>query len=887
MTVLRTWFRRARGVFTRRRQDVDLDDELHAHLDAHVADNLRAGMTPTQARRVAHLRLGGIAQLAEQVRDRRGVPALDMLVQDCRYGLRTLRRNPGFATVVVITLTLGVGINTLVFAVVNAVIFRSLPIADPNRVAFVQPSNADFFGFTHSFPNYRDLRDRNVTFDGLIGYRMAPMDVEVNSDPRRAWGYLATGNYFDVLGVQPALGRFFHQADDQRPGAAPFAVLSHDLWLAQFHGDPAVIGTAIRINRLPYTIVGVAPAGFTGTEVFFRPKLWVPMMMEAQIEIGNPWLENRATFNLSVAGRLKSGVSPAQATANLNAIAASLAREYPANNRGLAFKLTKPGLLGDYGRSPVQAFTVGLLTLSALVLLIACANLASTLSARGADRAREIAIRLSIGANRARIIRQLLTETLLLSIIAATTGYLIAYVAAAALSRLEFPIELPTRLDIHPDALVFLFTLGTAILAGLAFGLAPARQASKLDASAALKNVDAAIGMRHRWPLRDTLVAVQVALCFVLVAGCLLSLRGLQQALTMPIGFSARGVSMVGFELALNGYDRSQGIAFQQRALDAVTRLPGVDRAAFSDTLPLNINQSSTGVFSDVPSDRQTRPDRQVVPYAVSPGFFETLGIPIRLGRAIDARDIFGAPRVAVVNEAFGRQVLGTSDAVGRHFRFGPKAPLIEIVGVVADGKYRSLTEDPQPAVFVSILQRYNSTTTLVVRAHVPEDHMVAEMRRALAELDSSLPLYSAGSLEQMLGLPLFPNRAAATALSMFGLLAVVLAATGIHGVVSYAVARRRREIGIRVAIGATARDVLRVVLGRIAVSVGAGAVVGMGLSVAIGPLLTQIVYQASPREPGVFVAVSAVVSLIGLVACWAPAVRSLRVEPVVALREE
>jgi len=885
MATFRRWCHRVRGVFNRSRDDREFADELNSNLQAHIDDNVRAGMPLAQAQRAAHLALGGVTQAQEQRRDRRGLLALDVLLQDCRYGLRTLRKNPGFATVVIVTLALGVGVNTLIFAVVNAVVFRPLPIDHPERVVFVQPNN-DRGMISHSFPNYRDLRDRNVTFDGLLGYRMAPMDVEVGGEPHRAWGYLATGNYFDVLGVQPALGRFFHQADDQKPGDAALAVLDHDFWLTQFHGDRSVIGTAIRINRLPYTVVGVAPPGFVGTEVFFRPKLWVPMMMEAQIEIGNPWLDNRATFNLMVAGRLKSGVSPGQATSNINAIAGSLAREFPDNNRGLAFSLTKPGLLGDSLRSPVQAFAVGLLALAALVLLIACANLASTLSARGADRAREIAIRTSIGASRGRIVRQLLTETLLLAVAAAAAGYVLAYVAAAALSTWQLPIELPTRLDIRPDPLVLLFTFLAAMLAGVLFSLAPARQAATLDANAALKNVDAAVGLRHRWPLRDILVSVQVALCFVLVAASLFSLRGLQQALTMPIGFEAKGVSMVGFELALGGYDRSQGMAFQQRALEAVARLPGVERAAFSDTLPLNINQSSTGAFSDV-ADQQVPRGRQTVPYAVSPGFFDTLAIPILRGRAIDSRDISGAPRVAVVNETFARQIVGTSDAVGRHFRFAPKAPLVEIVGVVADGKYRSLTEDPQPAVFTSILQRYNSTTTLLVRARVPEDQMVAEVRRVLTGLDPLLPLYGAGSVGQMLALPLFPNRAAATALSVFGLLAVVLAATGIHGVVSYAVARRRREIGIRVAIGATRTDVLRVMLGRIAAFVAVGAVVGTGLSLAIGPLLMQIVYQASPREPAVLVAVGAVVSLVGLVACWAPAMRSLRVEPVVALREE
>ena len=343
---------------------------------------------------------------------------------------------------------------------------------------------------------------------------------------------------------------------------------------------------------------------------------------------------------------------------------------------------------------------------------------------------------------------------------------------------------------------------------------------------------------------------------------------------------------MVGFELGLSGYDRSRGMAFQRTALEAVRRLPGVTRAAFSNGVPLNINQSSSDVFPDTANAPAAR-GRPVVPYAVSPGFFETLEIAVRRGRVIDARDIVGAPRVAVVNETFARQIFGTPDAVGRHFRFGPKGAPIEVVGIVATGKYRSLTEDRQPAVFTSILQRYDSGTMLLVRASVPEDQMLAEMRRTLAQLDPGLPLHSAESLDHMLELPRLPNVVAAMALSAFGLIAVVLAATGIHGVVAYAVARRRREIGIRVAIGATSLDVLRLVVGRMVGLICIGAITGLGLAIMIGPLLKQIIYQVSPREPIVLVSVTVSVTLVGITACWVPALRSLRIEPLAALRTE
>ncbi|HKF64941.1 MAG TPA: ABC transporter permease [Vicinamibacterales bacterium] len=886
---MNTWLRRLGGMFRTRQREQDLDAELNAHLESHIADNLRAGMPPDVARRRAMLTLGGVEVIKEQYRQQLRFEWIDDLRRDLVYAMRTLKRSPGFAAVAVVSLALGTGVNTLVFGVVNGLLIQALPVAQPDRVVFVQPNSSGFVAT--SFPNYRDLRDRNATFDGLIGYRMSPIDVEANGAPVRAWSYLATGNYFDVLGVRPAAGRFFTQADDSAPGAAPFAVLSFDFWTSQFAADPTVIGRTIRINRQPFTVIGVAPSGFIGTELFFRPSLWVPMMMEPQIEPGNNWLERRRTANTWVAGRLKPGVSVAQAEGNLKAIAADLAREYPDANVGLDFKLTRPGLVGDAFRGPARAFTLGVLVLAGLVLLTACANLASMLSARGADRAREIAVRLSIGASRGRIVRQLLTETSIVALAGGSIGYVLAHVASTALSRWRLPVDLPAQFDVRPDTRVFLFAFAVAACAGVLFGLAPARQASKIDTNAALKSADAVLtgaGRRRRFAYRDFLVAVQVALCFVLVAACLLALRGLQQTLTMPLGFKPAGVVKVGFDLGLAGYDPVRGAAFQQRAVDAVSRLPGVESAAYSNTLPLNLDQSNTTVYPETSSDQRSMSmGRMASPYMVSPEFFRTLGIPLRRGRSIESTDTASTPRVAVVNETFVRRLLRTDDPIGRRFRFGPGGPLIQVVGVVGEGKYQSLTEDPRAAVFTPILQTYNSTTTLIVRSKAGDGVTLAQVRQALHALDPSLTLYGAGGLDEMMAWVRFPSHTAAVALSVFGLLAAVLAATGIHGVVAYAVARRGREIGIRIAIGARRRDVLRLVLGRIATLVAAGSLLGLSLALLVGPLLAQIVYQASPREPLVLGGVWLAVTLIAVIASWAPAVRSLRVEPVTALRSE
>jgi predicted permease len=874
------------GLFHRSRLERDMADELRFHVDARVSDLVAAGASAADARRRARLEFGSVERFKDECREARGLRLVDDLAADLRYAARTLARTPAFAAMAIVSLALGIGANAIVFSVVNALVLKPLPVDAPERVFFVQRDR----GYPSlSFPNYRDLRDRASTFDGLIGYRISPMNLEAGGAPVRTWGYLATGNYFDVLGVKPAIGRFFHQEDDRHEGEAPLAVISYDCWLGRFGSDRFVVGRTVRLNRTPFTIVGVAPKGFRGTELFYRPDFWVPMMMEPLIEVGNPWLENRNTWNTWVAGRLKRGVGIGAAEADLNVVAAGLAREYPRINEGLRFKLTKPGLIGDAIGGPVRAFTVGVLALAGLVLLAACVNLASVLAARGADRQRELAIRISIGAGRGRIVRQLLTETLLLSAAGGAAGCALAFAAARGLTAWRAPVDVPVQFDIGVDLRVLLFACAASALAGLLFGLAPARQASRTDPNRALKqgtNDDQAASGR-RWPVRDVLVTVQVALCVVLVSASVLSLRGLQQALTMSVGMDPRGVTIVGFDLGLAGYEKEDGAALQRRVLDAVSPLPGVRSAAYSNSLPLSIDQSTSTIYpDDLPAPRLSDLHSASI-YEISPGFLQTLGIRRKLGRDVDWRDKAGAPRVAIVNRAFARTIMRTNDPIGRHFAYGWRADPVEIVGVVEDGKYASLTEAPQPAVFESILQRYNATTTILVKSNLPSEEVVGAVRQAIASLDPSLPLYGTGTVEQMLGFALFPSQAAAFALSAFGLLALVLAATGIHGLVAYAVSRRRREIGIRIAVGATRSNVLRIVLGRIGTLVAIGAVAGLALGLAGGALLSSIVYEASPRDPAVLAAVAMIIVTVSVLSCWAPARRSLRIDPGTALRDE
>lgn len=875
---------RIRGAASKRALDEEFSEELASHLALLTEENIAGGMAPDEARRVARLRLGGVTQLRETHREQWGLPLAETIVQDVRYALRMLRKNPGFATVAILTLALGIGANALVFSVVNALVLRPLPVEYPERLVFLE-NQKGLPG--QSFPNYVDIRDRNRSFVGLAGYRIAPMELESGEGANRIWGYLATGNYFDAIGAAPLMGRFFHADDDLHAGASPYAVLGYGCWKARFGGDPAIVGKTIRINRLPYTVLGVAPREFHGTELFYWPDVWVPMMMQAQIEVGNPWLENRATLNTWLIGRLKPGISAPQATANLNAIAAELARQYPDVNGGMGFKLGKPGMIGDLIGGPARTFVLGVLCLAGLVLLAACTNLASLLTARASDRQREIAIRLSIGASRGRVVRQVLTETLVLSAMGGATGYGLAAILAAALSRWHAPMDFPVQLDmVAPDWRVFLFAFAVSLVAGILFGAAPAWHVSGTDANAALK------GGQIKWrgrrlALRDVLVVVQVALCFVLVSGCMLSLRGLQLSMNMRLGFEPVGVSMVAFDLGLAGYSNEDGRNFQRRALAAVAQLPGVRSAAYSNSVPLSIDQSHTWIFTEGQAEVRPVDAGTAVVYEVSPGFFQTLGTRMLGGRDFVWQDDQNAPLVAVVNIAFGKQILQAENPIGKRFRQGPNGPLVEVVGVVEDGIFENPGESPEPALFFPSLQHYNTTTTLIVRSLLPETEVVREMRGAMARLDPDMPLYGTGSMEQMLGFAFLPARAAAIALSAFGLLAIMLAATGIYGLVSYAVARRVREIGIRIALGAQPRQVLRLVLGRTMLLLLAGCTAGILLALAAGQVLASIVYGVSPRDPAVMAAVWLTTILLGALSSWSPARRALRVDPMMALRHE
>jgi macrolide transport system ATP-binding/permease protein len=811
----------------------------------------------------------------------------DTLVKDLRYGLRRLAMSPGFTLIAVLSLALGIGANTAIFSLFNTAALRPLPVAEPGRLVSLT-SAADSRVFpTFSYPNYKDLRDRAEVFDGLIAYRFAPLSVSRDGAAERLWGYLVSGNYFEVLGVRPAHGRLISAGDDVRPGAHPVAVLSHQFWLKRFGGDPSAVGRSLVVNGRSYDVIGVAPRGFNGTEVVAAPELWFPLSMQAEIEVGNSWLDKRGVENLFVMGRLGEGVDEERARQSLDAVAAQLAREAPEFNEGKRVGLSPPGFMGGTMRGAVLGFTSVLMVVVAFVLLLACTNLANLLLARAADRRKEIAVRLALGAGRLRVVRQLMAESMLLALVSGALGLLLAYWLVDLAVALKPPVDVPLLIDLQLDYRVLVFALLLSLLTGLLFGLLPAWQATKVELLPALKDEAASGGWRRSW-LKNSLIVLQVALSLVLLVGGGLMLRALQRAQTLDLGFDPRGAVEVSFDLRLQGYDEGRGREFQRLLLERVRALPGVEAAGLVDLAPVDLHFSRDSVYVEGQTPERAARAPRALSSRAGPGYFAAMGTRLVRGRDFDARDDERATRVAVVNETFARRFWPGEDAVGRRFRFGgAESPMLEVVGVVEDGKYAKLNEAPQPFVCRPLAQSYSGANTVVVRTGKDVRQTLASVRRELQQLDPRLPTSSAKTLEERMALPLLPARVAASVLGSFGLLALALAAIGIYGVMSYAVARRTREIGIRVALGAQSSNVLRLVIGQGMTLAFVGVVVGVAAALALSRLAESLLFGVSAADPLTYVGVAALLTAVALLACYVPARRATRIDPVAALRQD
>ena len=796
--------------------------------------------------------------------------------QDVRHAIRTLRRNPGVVVVAGVSLALGIGANAFVFSTARGLLLRPLPIPDPQNVFFLQVVGND----NHSFPNYLDFRDRATTSVNLAAYRVTEAAVDAGVGARSSWGYLATGNYFEMLGVQPTVGRFFSPSEDAGRNQSPFIVLSHDYWISAFSADPTVTGRAIHINGRPYTILGVAPEGFYGTEVFFRPDFWVPMTMATQLEGAN-WIDSRTAHNVYVAGRLRDGIPRSQADATFATIAARLGVEYPAANRDLKVVLTTPGLFGDVVRTPASAFMGVTLVLALLVLLAACTNLASLLAARVVDRFRELAVRLSLGATRVQITRQLFVETLLLCAAGGATGVAFAFVLLRALTRWRPAVGVPLAIDVMPDAAVLAFAAVTSVAAALVTVGAAARRAWLADPSTLMRGP--ADGMRMgRWNFRDGRLGLQVALCSLLVISCLVSIEGLTRTFTTRLGFKPDGVFVASFDLNQAGYDGVRGQALRAQILEKIAASPGISGVTFTSSIPLTTDQSTDSVVPDTAVESPDTRGIDANAFIVPPGYFGVMETHLVAGRDFAPSDTSGV----IINETLAQRLFGKVDVVGRSLMTARGRPPIQIIGIAEDGKYAMPGETPRPAVYWLARWAYRSNTQLLVRSSLPEEQVARLIRGASTDLAPALPVSFQGSLREVTSLAFLPAAAAAVILGAFGVLAAVLALTGVYGLAAYSVSARSREISIRVAVGGRSRQILAAVLGRAGIVLGIGAGIGVLLAIAANPLLTMVVYQASSRDPLILGAGAGMMVLIGLIAVWTPALRALRIDPAATLRE-
>lgn len=873
-----------RTLFQRRQADARLDTEIQFHLDQQIAENIAAGMPPEEARHAAMRTFGNSTLLKERAHETWGWIWLEAIVRDVRYALRSLRRTPGFSSTAILIMALGIGANVVVFSVLNSLLLQPMSFPDAERVSSVQPDVPGDLNL--SYPDYRDLRDRNTTFAGLAMDRLVRVGVDTSSGAQPVWGYEVSGNYFGMLGVQPYLGRFIQPADDRSPGASAYVVLSYNCWHDRFGGDKNIVGRIIHLNKAPYLVLGVAQKGFQGTEKLLGAEVWVPAMNEKQIE-GYDWLASRGNHGIWAIGRLKPGVTLQQAQDNLNAIAKQLQQEYPAADSRLGLRLTRPGLLGDALGAPVRAFLFAVMLLAGMVLLAACANLGGLFAARTEDRSRDLAIRVAVGAGRLRLSCQLLTESVVLSILGGAGGCAVAVGLLSALNHWHPTTAFPVQTSIQVDSRVYLFAFLISLLAGVLFGLIPVRQIWRTDPNQAIKSGNNAFAGKSRWALRDILLGGQIAICCLLVTASLVAVRGLSRALHSNLGFNPRAVTMAAFDLRMANYSDEDAARFQQRLLDAVSHLPGVTAGAYANTTPLSLDQSTTGIFSVQTADL-TSSNRKfgATYYQISPGYFHTAGTALLAGRSFTAQDKMKAPIVAIVNQTFARKLFGTDRAVGRYFKGWGKQPT-EIVGVVEDGRYTTVTEDPSPAVFFSILQNPDTETVLLVRSQRDPRYMAAAVQDTIRRLDPNLPIFSLASWQDSLAVVMLPTYAATTALGVFGALAILLSVIGIFGLASYTVSRRMRELGIRVALGASHKQVLGAALRRPVTLLAFGSCAGLIAGIAASQLLASIVYQATPSDPLVLGGVALTMMLVGALATWIPARRVLSVDPMQVLRAE
>ena len=868
------------------RRDKDLAEELAFHREMLEARHRAQGLDAVSARRAAQLALGGDAQIAEAWRDQRGLPLLDALRQDVRYGWRTLRRTPGFTAAALVTLTIGIGANTAIFAVVDAVLLRSLPYADPDRLVTLDDVGPDGAGADVSVATFMDWRQRSRSFEHLAMMRLWMPTLVIAGDAERLPAVRTSWNYFDTVGARPALGRGFTPADDREDGWR-VALLSDRLWRRRFGADPSVVGRTVALNDQPFRIVGVMPASFEplDAERYFNTaaEIWVP--------IGDDQSTCRRQCRpVRAVGRLKPGVTLAGVTAEMNAIREQLRREHPADYEAgaIAVSVLHRALTG-----PVRTALQVLLAAVGFVLLIACANVANLLLARAVTRGRELSLRAALGAGRGRIARQLLTESLMLSAGGALGGVLLALAAVRGLASIA-PVSLPRLEHVAVDARVLAFTAAVAVVTSILFGLVPAWRGASADAHRALAmDSRGSVGGRSR--ARAVLVVADLILALVLLAGAGVMIRTVSALMQVSPGFETDRILSLQFSLTGETFgDEASMVAFQGRALERIRAIPGVESAAMAGQIPFARAGAGAGDCWGFHARGRAKAnpidDPCVERFGITPGYFGVLGIPLLSGRGITEADSATAPRVIVVSASTAKAVWGTADPIGSLVRIGnaPGAAWRTVVGVVADVHVGDLASPIVPAMYTPETQITSAYLTAIVKSSGDDEAALAPaVRHVLRELNPAVPVYGVATLSSLVARASAQRLFVTRLLAVFALVALLLAAIGLYGVVSYGVGQRAREIGVRVALGAQRRDVVRLVLSSGLGLVGVGVAAGLAAAVAVTRFLDALVFGVSPVDPLAFFAAAALLTVVALGAHWVPVRRAVRIDPASALRAE
>jgi predicted permease len=884
--------RRMGNLFRRSQVDRETNAEFETHIALRTEDNIARGMTRREARRDALIRFGNPVVMKERTAGADMAFGIGDVWRDVRYALRQMRRSPGFALTAIVTLALGIGANIVVFGVLNAIVLDPLHVTDPDSL--YQINHKEWMASAQSFPAYQDYKLRNTTFADMAAvYGMSGVGLRWQNTVRSISGYDVTGNYFDMLGIQPEMGRFFHAADEHGPNSAPYIVISDRLWRNVFNADPHVLGAAVEVNKHPFTVIGIAPPEFQGTERFYWPDYWVPMVNEEQSE-GWDFQHDRLVTPVSVIGRLKPGVTARQATDDLNRIAADLAREYPQTDQDQSARLVRPGLEGDESEM-IYKFLFGIMALAGMVLLAACTNLASLFAARASDRTRELALRAALGSSRSRLLRQLLTESVLVGLIGGAAGMGGAGLLLHVLNRFD-PLyggvgdeTLPT---ITLDWKIYAVAAGLSLASGLLFGLIPARQAWSAEPMHSIKNTPVQNSGLRRFALRDLLLGAQIAICTLLVASSLVAVRSMQQLLAVPLGIEPKGATLATQDLSMTGINGNDALLKQKAMIDAVMQIPGVTAAGTVNFAPL-----AGGGMQGIPIYYSETPDKHLGNevlstriYPVSPGYFAAASTRLLSGRSFNwADDATRKPFAAIVNQTFARKMFNGAPAVGQ--KFSMFDDLYIVVGVSEDGKYGGLRHanlggESEPALYTSSTQMVRSMTSLVVRSHLPQNEIAAALQRTLAGVAPGLPI-QISPWQYAVNNVLFPARTAAEALSIMGMLAAMLAITGIFGMSAYSVSKRMKELGIRVALGARRTQLLGSAVGRPLTLLAAGSMLGILAALMATPLLSRIVVNANSHDPLVLVGVLATMILLGGIATCIPVRRALGVNPSTLMRDE